>query len=206
MKKILVLGTALILLVTIVIAGQFSEPFKGLFGTRVQTELCMGADVDGVAIASDNYLCLTKDQMPKKAKDRIEGSINYMLVQPDGFITANGAATRALKITGLNPDKSYQIKLDSADAFEKSAFSVACPLPNLGPAWQCGIWNDGTKDIGFVVLDTLTPDSRGVLTYNMQGPLVLPQGIYDNVSLVITENEAPWKNVALGDLDFIITG
>lgn len=204
MKKTLVIGIALMLLATIVIAGQYSGPFKELFGTRTQAEICMGADTDGIADANNNYQCLT--ELPKKAKDRVEGSINYMLIQPDGFMTANGATGRALKITGLNPAKFYQIKLDSADTFEKGAFSAACPLPNQGAAWQCGTWNDGTRDIGFVVLETLKPNSNGVLIYNMQGPLALQQGIYDNVNLVITENEAPWKNVALSDLDFIITG
>lgn len=206
MRKTLIMGMALMLLATIVIAGQFSEPFKGLFGTRAQAEICMGADTDGIADASNNYQCLTEDQLPKKAKDRIEGSINYYLVQPDGFMTANGAGGRALKITGLNPEKFYQIKLDSADTFEKTAFSTACPFPNQGVAWQCGTWNDGTRDIGFIVLETLKPNSNGVLMYNMPRPLALQQGVYDNVSLVITENEAPWKNVALSDLDFIVTG
>lgn len=206
MKKAIALGAALMLLATMVVAGQFSGPFKELFGMRAQATLCMGADADGVATAGDNYLCVAKEDLPKKAKDQVTGSINYLLIQPEGFMTANGATGRALKITGLDPNKFYQIKLDSTDAFEKGAFSTACQLPNQGAAWQCGVWNDGVQEIGFVVLETLKPDFRGVLQYNMPGPLALPQGIYDGVNLVVTENEAPWKNVALGDLDFIVTG
>lgn len=206
MKKALVLGVALAVVSAVVLAGQYSGPFKELFGIRAHAELCMGADDDGVADASDNYLCVADEDLPQKAKDRVAGSIKYLLVAPDGFVTANGATARALKITGLDPAKFYQVKLDSFDSFEKDAFSVACPFPEQGSAWQCGIWNDGVSDIGFVVIATVKPDSRGVLTYNMQQPLVLPQGVYDDVNLVVTENDAPWRNVALGRLAFVVTG
>ncbi|MFH0979001.1 MAG: hypothetical protein V1837_06915 [Candidatus Woesearchaeota archaeon] len=198
MKKVLLFLAVLLLAGTFVVGKN--QGFSALYSLKTGQNLCKGAGT-GIGMPNEN-VCTNMGI----------GLISYYMVSEDGFRMGETSNAKAnLYASKLKPLTEYQIKLDTNySVFEVDALANSCQFPNGGAVWQCGYWPypklGGSK--GFVVLGTVTTDKWGNLKFYRSQTLALPPGFYRNISVIVTQNSAPWTNAALSfdQINFIVTG
>jgi len=161
------------------------SPFSPLYGKTVKVPLCL-TDSDGIFELNDDYACNNQKYL---------WSVRYYLAHPEGFEFVT------LRLTGLEPDTYYQVKLDSSGpGFEADSLADACNNPNAGSPWMCGYWPypQTEQSVGFVVLGIARTDSHGRMNFVAQAPTRLAQGIYKDLNFVVTKDASPWNNPVVG--------
>jgi hypothetical protein len=149
-----------------------------------------------------------------------EGSLTYWTYGP--------SFTGSLTVTGLTPGMTYQMKLEGENTNLGSIGRWWVIDPSDPSGWGGRNVNDDTyqaeMDAGFTVLGYILFDSfvySGVpLTVDfyldssyhtagvpqpdrpVPGAVVMPDGLYDDVTFLLTENTSPWQTPLVAQVNF----